>query len=228
MGEHKDHHRFDSIHESPKVMTIPLMIFAALSFFIFFSFNPLDGAHGWIAQATQRPETVVPASVAAPSNDVFDEAHHHAHYTAMFLSLAVAGLGILVAFATYLWKKIDADAIAQRFSGLHDFLMNKWYFDEAYNSVVVGGCLALTRALRWFDNTIIDGIVNGSGWLTKVSSTISGWFDTWVVDGAVNATAYVSGFFGLILRKVQTGKIQSYVAFAVLGVMVFYFVMRLV
>jgi NADH-quinone oxidoreductase subunit L len=228
MGEHKDHHRFDSIHESPKVMTIPLMIFAALSFFFFFSMNPLDGAHGWIAQATQRPETVVPASVAAPSNEVFDEAHHHAHYPAMFLSLAVAGLGILVAFATYMWKKIDADAIAHRFSGLHDFLMNKWYFDEAYNSVVVGGCLAFTRVLRWFDETIIDGIVNGSGWLTKLSSTISGWFDTWVVDGAVNATAYVSGFFGLILRKVQTGKIQTYVAFAVLGVMVFYFVMRLV
>jgi NADH-quinone oxidoreductase subunit L len=209
-------------------MTVPLMIFAALSFFAFFSFNPLDAAQGWIAHAVERPETVVPASLAAPSNEVFEEAHHQAHYPAMFLSLAVAGLGILIAFATYMWKKISADNIAARFSNTHDFLLNKWYFDEAYNSVVVGGTLALTNALRWFDNTIIDGIVNGSGWLTKLTSKVSGWFDTWVVDGAVNATAYVSGFFGLVLRKTQSGKIQTYVALAVFGVMVFYFVMRLV
>ncbi|MEK7671592.1 MAG: NADH-quinone oxidoreductase subunit L, partial [Bacteroidota bacterium] len=72
------------------------------------------------------------------------------------------------------------------------------------------------------------GIVNGSGWLTKITSTISGWFDTWVIDGAVNAVAYVSGFFGIALKKTQTGKIQTYVMLAVFGVMVFYFVMRLV
>ena len=228
MGEHKEAERFSLIHESPKIMTVPLMILAVLSFFFFYSMNPLDAAHGWVSQAVERPESVVPASVAAASAEVFEEAHHHAHYTAMFLSLAVAGLGILIAFATYQWKKINADKIAESYSGLHKFLLNKWYFDEFYGWLWVGGTLGLTNILRWFDNTIIDGIVNGSGWLTKVTSTISGWFDTWVVDGAVNAIAYVSGFFGIALKKTQTGKIQTYVMLAVFGVMVFYFVMRLV
>ncbi|MEK7249014.1 MAG: NADH-quinone oxidoreductase subunit L [Bacteroidota bacterium] len=228
LGEHKDAERFNLIHESPKVMTVPLMILAALSFFFFYSMNPFDAAHGWVSQAVERPESVVPASVAAASAEVFEEAHHHAHYTAMFLSLAVAGLGILIAFATYQWKKINADKIAESYSGLHKFLLNKWYFDEFYGWLWVGGTLGLTNILRWFDNTIIDGIVNGSGWLTKITSTISGWFDTWVIDGAVNAVAYVSGFFGIALKKTQTGKIQTYVMLAVFGVMVFYFVMRLV
>ncbi len=49
-----------------------------------------------------------------------------------------------------------------------------------------------------------------------------------VIDGAVNLTAYLSGFSGLVLRKLQTGKVQTYVVFAVFGVMVFYFVFRLV
>jgi NADH-quinone oxidoreductase subunit L len=228
MGEHKDGDRFKLIHESPKVMTIPLVILAALSFFIFFSMNPLDGGQGWLAQAVERPETVVPTSLAAPSTEVFEEAHHHAHYTAMFLSLAVAGLGILVAFATYYWKKISSDKIAEGAPSLHKFLLNKWYFDELYGWLFVNGTLAVTNVLKWFDNTIVDGIVNGSGWLTKIFATISGWFDTWVVDGLVNATAYLSGFFGIALKKTQTGKIQTYVILAVFGVMVLYFVMRLV
>ncbi|MBI5474582.1 MAG: hypothetical protein HY961_19770 [Ignavibacteriae bacterium] len=228
LGNHQQSERYNLIHESPKVMTVPLMILAALSFFIFFSFNPLDGNQGWLARAVERPESVVPASLAAPSTEVFEEAHHHAHYAAMFLSLLVAGLGIAIAFATYQMKKINADKIAASLPGLHKFLLNKWYFDELYGAVVIGGTLALTNMLRWFDNTIVDGIVNGWGWLTRLAATISGWFDTWVVDGAVNAVAYLSGLGGLVLRKTQTGKIQTYVVLAVFGVMVFYFVMRLV
>ena len=228
MGEHKQMERYQLIHESPKVMTVPLIILAFLSVFIFYSFNPFDASHGWIARAIERPETVVPASLAAASTEVFEEAHHHAHNTAMMLSLLVAGLGIAIAFATYQMKKINADRIAASMPGLHKFLLNKWYFDELYGAVVIGGTLALTNILKWFDNTIVDGIVNGSGWFTKIMANISGWIDTWIVDGAVNAVAYFSGLGGLVLRKVQTGKIQTYVVLAVFGVMVFYFVMRLV
>jgi NADH-quinone oxidoreductase subunit L len=66
------------------------------------------------------------------------------------------------------------------------------------------------------------------GGITRVTSYISGKFDNVVVDGAVNLTAYLSGFLGLVLRKLQTGKVQTYIVFAVFGVMVFYFVFRLV
>ena len=228
LGEHKEAHRLDHVKESPKIMTVPLIILAGLCFFIFYSFNPFGAASGWIAHAIERPESAVPASVAAASSELFEEALHRSHTTAMLLSLLVAGLGILIAFSTYYWKKIHADRVAENLSPVHKFLINKWYFDEAYNGVVVGGTLALTNMLRWFDDTIIDGAVNGAGWITKVTSFISGKFDANVIDGFVNLTAYLSGFLGLLLRKLQTGKVQTYIVFAVLSVMLFYFVFRLV
>ncbi len=227
-GGHKDGGRVEHIHESPKVMTIPLVILAILCFFAFYSFNPFGASSGWVAHAVERPESVVPSVVATPPAGLFEEALEHVHLTAMALSLIVAGLGILAAFATYYWKKINADAVAQALAPLHRFLLNKWYFDELYQAVVINGTLGLTRVMRWFDDTLIDGVVNGAGQSTKGLSYVSGLFDTYVVDGFVNFSAYLSGFLGLVLRKFQTGKVQTYIIFAVLGVMVFYFVFRLV
>jgi NADH-quinone oxidoreductase subunit L len=287
LGEHKDHHRFDAIHESPLVMTIPLLVFATLSFFAFYSWNPFGAASGWFFQAVERPASVVPAIVAAAGKEPFEEALHHVHLTAMVLSLLIAGTGIFVAFATYYWKRIDADAIAARLRPVHQFLLNKWYFDELYDATAVRGTIALANAYRWFDNTVIDGIVNGTAkWTLGLTlgtrdtweegtagsmfyraasvliSLFVGWtvatelipagagtlliagygllglgaagltffllivgvggFDNKVVDGAVNLTAYLAGFFGLLTRKVQTGRVQTYLAFVLFGVLVFF------
>jgi NADH-quinone oxidoreductase subunit L len=228
MGEHKDASRAAHLHESPKVMTVPLMILAALSFFMVFSFNPTDASSGWIARAIERPLTVVPAALAAPGNEIFEEAMHHEHWTAMGLSLLVAGLGILVAFLTYYWKKISADAVATRLAPVHAFLLNKWGFDDLYNTAVVGGTHALAGGLAWVDSIIIDGAVNGAGWLTRLISTVGGKFDSIVVDGLVNLMAYLAGLLGLVFRKLQTGKVQTYVLFVVFSVVILYFVFRVV
>lgn len=227
LGEHRDPQRMGDIHESPKVMTVPLVALSLLCLFVFYSFNPFGASSGWIAQAIERPSTVVPVTMAPASTEVFETAMHHAHIPAMALSLLVAGLGILLAYATFYWKKIDAERVADALGPVHRFLMNKWGFDDLYNGLVVGGTHLLTRILRWFDDTIVDGAVNGSGEATKVTSFASGRFDDRVVDGLVNMTAYVSGVGGLLLRKFQTGKVQTYIVFAVMSVMVFYFVFRL-
>jgi NADH-quinone oxidoreductase subunit L len=145
----------------------------------------------------------------------------------MALSLAVALTGILVAWLTYRKGAISADRVAARVPGLHRFLENKWFFDEMYDTFVVEGTHAFTRMLRWIDETIVDGLVNGAGSLTRVTSTVSGWFDRYVVDGLVNAAAWISGFGGLALRKTQTGRVQTYLFFVVVGVLVFYILFRL-
>jgi NADH:ubiquinone oxidoreductase subunit 5 (subunit L)/multisubunit Na+/H+ antiporter MnhA subunit len=249
--------------------------------------NPLGAADGWFFDAIVRPATVVPESVAAAAAATFNEVVHHAHGTAMLLSLGVAGLGILVAFATYQWKKISAEAVANALKPVHTFLMNKWYYDELYDAVVVAGTLLVARIFRWFDNVIIDGLVNGTASWTKavtlgtkrnweegnlsaviyliVAGMISfytawltgstlwpdqpgvaqaiwyvvlsvgvggltfflfyvgvGGFDNKIVDGMVNLTAYFAGFAGLLTRRIQTGKVQTYLAFVLLGIMVFF------
>ena len=228
LGDHKDAARFSHLRESPMVMTIPLVVLAILSIFVFYSFNPFGASDSWIVRAVGRPDSVVPPSMAAPSTEAFEEAAHGLHGTAMLLSLSVAGIGVLFAFVTYYWRKINADAAASALGPVYRFLLNKWYFDEIYQAVIVNGTLALSRILRWFDSNIVDGLVNGTGWVTRGISSVSGMFDTYVVDGIVNLTGYLSGVGGLALRKFQTGRVQSYVIFAVLSVMVFYFVFRLV
>jgi NADH-quinone oxidoreductase subunit L len=287
LGEHKDRHRFEAVKESPWTMTVPLVVLAVLCFFAFFSLNPFGAPSGWFYGAMPRPETVVPASVAAAGAESFETALHHTHTAAMGLSLTMAALGILIAFLTYYWKKINADAVAERLPGIHRFLVNKWYFDELYHATVVNGTIGLAKVSRWFDNVVIDGIVNGTaswvrgltlgtkrnwgegnlasifymvvmggislyvGWvvgagLMPVEASFAamigyavlglavaglafflfyvgvGGFDNSIVDGLVNATAYLAGFFGLLTRRLQTGKVQTYLAFVILGVMIFF------
>ena len=179
LGEHKDPRRFESIHESPAVMTVPLVVFAVLSFFMFYSFNPVGASSGWFYQAVERPESVVPAPAAAVNRDVFEETVHQSHVPAMALSLSIAGLGILLAFAMYRWKKIDADALVRApvIKWLYKGSFNKWYVDEAYEFVFVLGTKGIAKIFSWFDNTIVDGLVNGTAKLTMALT--HGTKETW-------------------------------------------------
>lgn len=160
-----------------------------------------------------------------PSQEALAHATHAAHLPAMITSLLVAGLGILLAFAVYRRRMIDPDKVMERARPLHSFLMNKWYFDEIYEKwVVVPGLHVVSRAMNWFDSRVVDGAVNGAAAVTQVQSRISGWIDKWIVDGAVNGAAYVVGFFGILFRKAQTGRIQTYLAFIITGVVLLYYV----
>ncbi|NJD23758.1 MAG: NADH-quinone oxidoreductase subunit L, partial [Melioribacter sp.] len=145
---------------------------------------------------------------------------HWAHYPAMFLSLAVAGLGILIAFMFYQWKKLNADKLAEKLKPLYNFSLNKWFLDELYDMTAIAGTLNFSSILSWFDNKIVDGIVNGSATVTRFASRMSGWFDTFVVDGFVNFTAFFSGFVGLSFRRLQTGKVQTYIVFVVFAIII--------
>jgi len=234
-GEPVNKEKFDHAHESPKPMIIPLIVLAILSLFVFYSYNPIDANVGWFAKYVPAPETVVPMEQrfayqqlepAGEGVSLFEEALHHAHYPAMILSLLLAGTGILLAFAFYYWKKFDADKLAEKIKPLYTFSLNKWYFDEFYEGVIVRGTLGLTKVFRWFDDTIIDGVVNGVASLTRIGSSGTGKFDNSFIDGLVNLTGSIVMFFGLAFRKIQTGKVQNYIAYVLLGIIVFYFIFR--
>lgn len=190
-----------------------------------------EAHHGGAAGATHAAEqgeghsAVAPGTSLSPSQVAFDHATHGAHYPAMFTSLLVAGLGILIAFAIYRRRMMDIDAFTERLRPAHTFLSSKWYFDEIYEKwIVVPFVLLVARMMSWFDARIVDGAVNGAATVTQWHSSISGWFDRYVVDGLVNASAYVVGFFGIVFRKTQTGRIQTYIAFAVFGIIVLFYV----
>jgi NADH-quinone oxidoreductase subunit L len=244
-GEPRDHHKFEHAHESPFVMSAPLVVLAVLSIFIWYTPNPIGADQGWVLQHwIKTPTQVVPnetrfefmqPSSEEAKNEIhgevvhsveYTETMHWAHYPAMFLSLAVAGLGILMAFIFYQWKKLDANKLADKIKPIYNFSLNKWYLDEAYDKTAVNGTLNFSSILSWFDNKIVDGLVNGSAIVTKFTSTISGWFDTFVVDGFVNFTAFFSGFVGLSFRRLQTGKVQTYVVFVVFAIIILLWIFK--
>ncbi|MDF1613204.1 NADH-quinone oxidoreductase subunit L [Stygiobacter electus] len=242
-GEPRDHHKFDHAHESPKLMVVPLIILATLSIFIWYTPNPIGANQGWFLKSwVKTPQQVIPNEtrfsfmVGKENHEVNVEEHgeivnsleytetmHWAHYKAMFASLALAGLGILLAFMFYAWKKFDADKLAEKIKGLYNFSLNKWYLDELYDATAVSGTLNTGKGLSLFDQKIVDGAVNGSAWLTRFTSKLSGLFDTYVVDGLVNFSAFFSGFVGLNFRKLQTGKVQTYIVYVVFAVIILLF-----
>jgi NADH-quinone oxidoreductase subunit L len=244
-GEARDPHKFEHAHESPFVMAAPLVILAALSVFIWYTPNPIAPDEGmllknWIKTPTQvtpvetRFDFMKPSS-ASEIKEVqgeithsveYTETMHWAHYPALFISLVMAGFGMLLAFIFYQWKKVNADKLAEKIKMLYNFSLNKWYLDEAYDKTAVAGTLGISGILNWFDINIVDAIVNGSAYVTRFISKLSGLFDTYVVDGFVNFSAFFSGFLGLAFRRLQTGKIQTYIVIVVFAVIILLLVFK--
>ncbi|MBZ0199450.1 MAG: NADH-quinone oxidoreductase subunit L, partial [Ignavibacteriaceae bacterium] len=246
-GKPKDQHKYDHAHESPWVMALPLIVLSTLSIFIFYTPNPANADAGWfLSKWVKAPTISVPDFARYPFmvddtktehtitepveakheivySNQYTEAVHHAHYPAMGLSLILGGFGILFAFVMYQWKKIDPDKIAGSIKPLYNLSYNKWYFDEIYNAAFVAGTIAISRILYWFDQTIIDGIVNGTATVTRGLAYIFGKFDTYVVDGLVNFVAYLSGLIGLFFRGFQTGKVQTYIVFVIFSLVILLF-----
>ncbi|MFZ1684441.1 MAG: NADH-quinone oxidoreductase subunit L [Candidatus Zixiibacteriota bacterium] len=194
-GEPRDKHRYDHSHESPNVMTYPLVFLGVLSVFA-----------GWVG---------MPWLEHGYSSFVhFGEVEHEgANYLLMVISTVVAVSGIGLAYLMYYRRSLSAEAVASKFKGLYTLLYNKYYFDELYNVTIVNPILKLGTYLWSFDATVVDGAVNGAGWLTVVTSDIKMWFDKWIVDGAVNGSGWVVRQMGGILRHLQSGSMQFYALF---------------
>ncbi len=165
-------------------------------------------------------------SEAAHAAEEGHDAHlaHTAHVWAMYSSVGVAGVGILLALVVYLFGWIDPGKVASTFRPVHTFLVNKWYFDELYEATAVNGAKALSRALGWFDLHVVDGLVNLCAQLGVWASYLVGKFDDYVVDGAVNGVATATIESGSFFRRFQTGKLYHYVYVLAGGVLIIFLV----
>ena len=109
----------------------------------------------------------------------------------------------------------------ERWAGAHRTLSNKYYVDELYNATVVSGTFASGRAFWTFDRRMIDGAVNGTGWMTLVSSWVSGLTDRTVVDGLVNLVGRICEEGSFWFRRFQTGLVQNYALLMLFGIFAF-------
>ncbi|HAH86491.1 MAG TPA: NADH-quinone oxidoreductase subunit L, partial [Armatimonadetes bacterium] len=188
-------------HESPRVMTIPLIVLAVLS--------------------------LVSGYIAWPSNNIF---HHLVHFgdgaavpfswTVMLLATSAAFLGLGLGLALYLRPVISPSIFREKLPWAYNLLQNKFYFDEFYWAVLVVPLFWITKVLARFDARIVDGLVNGVGYATLGLSIAYSWFDRVVVDGIVNLVGGATRISGRVLRYGQTGVLQNYALVAFTGVLV--------
>ncbi len=135
-------------HESPAVMTVPLMFLAIAS--IFAGFVPF---HDLVTSDNQPLETAFHWSIAAPS-------------------ILVAVVGIVVAAVLYMKQNPRPDSIAQSLSGIYTTVYNKFYIDEIYLFITKNIIFQfISRPVAWFDRHIVDGTMNLIGNTTVVTST---------------------------------------------------------
>ncbi len=195
-----DRKAYDHAHESPKTMTVPLIVLSVLSV-----------CAGWVA----IPWLSNGYSMFA----YYGEPHHaHAHWDVMIISTLVAVAGIALAWLIYRKKAISAEVMGRKLGPLYRASFNKFYFDEIYDVVIIKPTLAFARFLWSFDAIVIDGIVNGFGWVTLRLADAKQWFDVHIVDGIVNGLGYTIWGLGALLRQVQTGRVQFYGFVIVFGI----------
>jgi len=218
------------VHESPRVMTVPLMVLAAGSALAGWVGVPKVWA--FLPDAFRTFEHwLEPALMTGAAHGADAAAHHDAaiEWLLMALSVAVALTGIWFARRLYVVKPGTADVLAGSAPWLYNKLLNKWQVDEAYNFLFVDGMAkGGGKLMAEFDGRVVDGGVNGAGWLTRLSSSITIWWDTWIIDGSVRFLSFLVRVASYPVRILQTGYVQAYALVFVLGVLAFfgYYMMR--
>ena len=249
MSHEVEHH----IHESPASMTIPLVVLAVMAVITGFlgfpqSLARLVGIHGqtnrieaFLNPVFSRGEAQVlseegkAGQVAAGQRE--EEHTNSAEYLLMFLSVAAAGVGWLMAGRAY--RNADkgyVEPIATAAPPVYNTLLNKYYVDEGYDYVVTGrrklggvrlGTMGLGEASSWFDSHVVDGAVNAAGWLTRATASFSSWWDKWIIDGiGVNGPAILARMLSYPARLFEWGLVQWYALVMTAGLVgfVFYYV----
>jgi NADH-quinone oxidoreductase subunit L len=179
------------------------------------------GASGAEAPAAgMAPETAAGAD-AAGEEHAAPHASRGVELGLMGFSVLIAVVGIGLAWRFYVTSPEVSTQLADRWAGVHRTLSNKYYVDELYNGTFVAGTMAGGRRLWGFDRNVVDGAVNGSGWLTLFSSWVSGLTDRHVVDGAVNLVGWTAQESSYWFRRLQTGLVQNYALLMLFGIFAF-------
>ena len=186
-----DHHTQEHLHESPWVVTLPLILLAIPSAVI-----------GWLTvEPVLFGDYFKGALHVLAANDVLAEVGEEFHGSAVeflwagckALPVWLAALGVFTAWLFFLKRPDLAEAAERRFKWLHTLLVNKFGFDWFYENVIVAGARRLGSGLwRFGDQIVID-------------------------DGFVNGSARTVGWLGSVMRYAQSGYLYHYAFAMILG-----------
>ena len=220
-GKEKTNGLKKHIHESPKEMTGPIVLLGLLSIFIWYTvpeLNPMD-TKGWFTSNITASDSSVPGSL---TSEQIEYGSKNAHSTAMYISIAVALIGILLSWLVYSKKIFSAIIWSKRTGFLYHWSLNKYYFDENYNKYIYEPTFRLANKVAWIDWDLYDKyFINGFGRFIDWLSLQTGKLDFLGLDQTVvDGTGKLTNILGGILKTIQTGKLQNYVLYVTAGVII--------
>ena len=232
-GEPRDQHVYDHCHESPRIMTIPLIALSILAATCGWSWWLTNGsgeegplyrmiAFSETVPAAERVTSVGPARITLPSHQGHHSDVHKVHGQAGLLALLAAFAGSVFAYVMYGAGMINPADIRRRFPGVYDFLIDKWRFDVLYDAMFVRPVLVVSAWCVGFDKKVLDAILHTSASVTVLVARWDRLFDETMVDGLVNMVGSVTRSIGFSLRVVQTGQLRQYVMWIAVGVVVLF------
>lgn len=190
------------------VVRVPLLILALLSIGFVFSANPFDPNSSWLVSALS----------SFSSGQV---AGHSVVVPVLSIGLALAGLGFSY---LYIERKMFGGLVATTKSLTYKLSNQNFFIDIFYDLAVVRGSKVLAQAAYWWDQKVVDRVVNLVAELQVVLAYLLAWFDRNIVDGCVKLATWLARFAGERTRRMQGGNVQNYLAWAVFGVLlIFYF-----
>jgi NADH-quinone oxidoreductase subunit L len=151
---------------------------------------------------------------------VFYEAIHEAVFVPWIALLSTVGavLGLAAGYALYKERRAQ-DPLQAPMGPLWNVLQHRYFVDSFYMRAIVHPVRdTLSSGVNWFNQTVIDGAVNGAAALARALGSVVAWFDRTVIDGAVNGAGETAGRTGNALRYLQTGNVQWYAVGLFVGV----------
>ena len=150
-GSPHDRHHYDEARESPMMMLIPLGFLAVGAIFAGYPFKELFVGHG-VAEFFRD------SLKFGPNNHILEDMHH-IPYLASIAPTVMMAVGFVIAWEFYIRRPELPVELARQQEPLYKFLLNKWYFDELYDFLVVRPTLWLGRMLwKYGDGWMIDGL----------------------------------------------------------------------
>src|SRR3989441_3957585 len=212
-----DHHTEHHIHESPRSMTVPLIILAIGSVVAGYV-----GFPAWLGGNNAFEKFLDPVFEPLPiPHGPEAEYSHMAEAGMAAASVAIALIGFGLAYSKYCKRSWEEQREVRQYGPLYPLFLNKYYVDEIYDFLFINRAKDAGTGLWKFDAAVVDGAVNGSAWTTVEGALGSGWWDRWVVDGIVK---FIGGFIRTMswpLRLIQTGYVQNYALVMILGLLIF-------
>ena len=191
--ERMDHHTQEHLHETPAVVTVPLILLAIPSVVIgAMTIEPMLFGKMFEGVIAVAPVHNVLEHVAGHFHGAMNFAVHG--LTGLPFILVLAGFGS--AFYLYMMKPELPDRIQQRFARLYDIMDRKYLFDEFYQAFFMRGSRNLGTVLwKYADAGLIDGLM-------------------------VNGTARLVGWFAAVTRYLQTGYLYTYAFAMIIGLLI--------